>query len=96
MGIGFILLAAPASGQSVPNGSVMRVTVRKRGAEVVHDIVEYGREFGGEARPRDGVILRRALLETLSDAEAVQLDAANEAGRSHEGMRTGITARPKM
>jgi len=46
-----------------PNGSVMRVTVRDRGARVVHDLVVYGRELGGKEKPRDGVLLEEAPLE---------------------------------
>ena len=82
MGEGFIMLAT----QPHPNGSIMRVTVRARGTKVVHDLLDYGRELGGEARARDGILVKESPLEPLSQAEAQQLDEGNLAGRSHEGM----------
>jgi len=48
-----------------PNGSIMRVTVRDKGARVVHDLVAYGRELGGREKPRDGVMLEEAMLEAF-------------------------------
>mmetsp|Transcript_123887 Transcript_123887/g.264058 ORF Transcript_123887/g.264058 Transcript_123887/m.264058 type:complete len:278 (-) Transcript_123887:78-911(-) len=55
---GFMLLVR----QRPPNGSIMRVTVRNRGARVVHDLVVYGRELGGNEKPREGVVLSDAPL----------------------------------
>ena len=62
MALGGVLLAshqaegfmALASGE-LPNGSVMRVTARRRGKMVVHDLVTYGKELGGAEPPRPGV-----------------------------------------
>lgn len=39
------------------NGSVLRVTMRKRGTMVVHDLMQYGKDQGGAGPPRDGVLL---------------------------------------
>ena len=46
-----------------PNGSVMRVTARRGGTKVVQDLVTYGREMGGNEKPRPGVVLKEATLE---------------------------------
>ena len=46
----------------LPNGSVMRVTARRRGTRVVHDLVTYGKELGGSAKPRPGVLIKEAVL----------------------------------
>ena len=51
MGDGFIMLAT----EKPPNGSIMRVTARRGGTRVVHDLIDYGRELGGEAPTRDGI-----------------------------------------
>ena len=40
-----------------PDGSIMRVTVRRGGTRVVHDLLDYGRELGGDAPARAGVVL---------------------------------------
>ena len=48
MGDGFIMLAT----EKPPNGSIMRVTARRGGTRVVHDLIDYGRELGGEAPTR--------------------------------------------
>ena len=45
MADGFMMLA----NGDLPNGSVMRVTARARGTKVVHDLVVYGKEHGGDA-----------------------------------------------
>ena len=55
---GFMLLAAG----TCPNGSVMRVTARQGGRQVVHDLVTYGRELGGVETPRPGVVVKSAPL----------------------------------
>lgn len=47
----------------LPNGSVMRVTARRRGTRVVHDLVTYGKELGGAAKPRSGFLIKEAVLE---------------------------------
>ena len=39
------------------NGAVLRVTLRKRGTVVAHDLMQYGRDQGGPHDPRDGVDL---------------------------------------
>lgn len=83
MGEGFIMLVT----QKPANGSIMRVTVRNRGAKVVHDLIVYGREFGGGERPRDGVVLKEAPLDAPTEDEATRLDRANDPGRDHDGMR---------
>ena len=46
-----------------PNGSVMRVTARKGGSTVVHDLVTYGKELGGPEKTRPGIVLKEAPLE---------------------------------
>ena len=51
-----------ASGK-LPNGSIMRVTARRGGRQVVHDLVRYGKEHGGSEPPRPGVVLKTAELE---------------------------------
>lgn len=58
------------------------------GTQVVHDLIVYGKELGGEERARDGVVMKEAPLEAMSDAEMEKFNADNEAGRSHEGMTT--------
>merc|ERR1719387_489676 len=50
---GFMLLAKGDQ----PNGSVMRVTARKGGRDVVHDLVSYGKELGGPDKARDGTVI---------------------------------------
>lgn len=47
----------------LPQGSVMRVTARRRGTQVVHDLMQYGKELGGELKPRDGKLIKSARLE---------------------------------
>lgn len=83
MGEGFMMLAM----QDIPNGSILRVTVRNRGTKVVHDLLSYGRELGGKAAARDGIILKEAPLEAVSDTEAAELDKRNESGRDVAGMQ---------
>ena len=39
------------------NGAVLRVTLRKRGTVVAHDLVSYGRDQGGPERARPGIPL---------------------------------------
>ena len=56
---GFWLLAAG----DLPNGSVMRVTARRRGTQVVHDLMCYGKEQGGGEPPRPGRVVKTAPLE---------------------------------
>lgn len=85
MGDGFIMLAT----QQPPNGSIMRVTARRGGTQVVHDIIAYGKELGGAERARDGVVMKEAPLEPMDEEEMLRMDQANEAGRNHEGMRAG-------
>jgi len=82
MGEGFIILAT----QQPPNGSVMRVTVRSRGTRVVHDLLAYGRELGGQLPPREGVVMKEAPLEALTQEERAELDEVSDAGRKHAGM----------
>jgi NAD(P)-dependent dehydrogenase (short-subunit alcohol dehydrogenase family) len=84
MGDGFIMLAT----QKPPNGSIMRVTARRGGTQVVHDIIVYGKELGGEERARDGLVMKEGALEPMDEEEMVAFDQANEAGRNHEGMKT--------
>jgi len=62
MAQGFMLLVQ----KRPPNGSVMRVTVRDRGARVVHDLVSYGRELGGKEPPRAGVVLSDTPLNSYN------------------------------
>lgn len=81
MGEGFAMLVT----RRPPNGSVMRVTVRERGAKVVHDLVVYGRELGGAERPREGIVLKEAPLEPVSAEEAAQLNEVSDSGRDHAG-----------
>jgi NAD(P)-dependent dehydrogenase (short-subunit alcohol dehydrogenase family) len=59
MAEGFMLLCEG----DLPNGSVMRVTARRRGTRVVHDLVTYGKELGGAATPRPGIVIKEAVLE---------------------------------
>ena len=40
-----------------------RVTARRRGTRVVHDLVTYGKELGGAAKPRSGFLIKEAVLE---------------------------------
>ena len=47
----------------LPQGSVMRVTVRRRGKQVVWDLMQYGKELGGQLKPRDGVLVKSMPLE---------------------------------
>eukprot|EP00928_Gymnodinium_smaydae_P080221 TRINITY_DN63970_c0_g1_i1.p1 TRINITY_DN63970_c0_g1~~TRINITY_DN63970_c0_g1_i1.p1 ORF type:complete len:299 (-),score=32.83 TRINITY_DN63970_c0_g1_i1:197-1093(-) len=84
MGDGFIMLAT----QKPANGSIMRVTARSGGKRVVHDILVYGRELGGSAPTRDGVVMKDAPLEALSKEDMAKLDGASLPGREHDGMRT--------
>ena len=83
MGEGFFMLAT----QRPPNGSIMRVTARKGGTQVVHDLIAYGKELGGPEKARNGTVLKEQALEAVSDDEISALDKENEAGRLHEGMR---------
>ena len=53
----------------LPNGSVMRVTARARGTKVVHDLVVYGKEHGGDAAARPGVMLKSGPLGQFTDAD---------------------------
>jgi NAD(P)-dependent dehydrogenase (short-subunit alcohol dehydrogenase family) len=82
MGEGFIMLAT----QRPPNGSIMRVTARRGGTQVVHDIIVYGKELGGEERARDGLVMKSAALEPMEEDEMQKMNRVNEAGRNHEGM----------
>lgn len=84
MGEGFIMLAT----QKPANGSIMRVTVRNGGKRVVHDLLVYGKELGGTAPTRDGMIMKEAPLEALTTEEMTKLDEVSAPGRDHEGMRT--------
>lgn len=59
----------------------------------MHDIIEYGKELGGEARPRDGMVMREAALEAVSEEQAEGLDRASDGGRVHEGMRANPHAK---
>jgi len=77
MGQGFILFVT----QRPPNGSVMRVTLRGRGAEVVHDLVVYGKEQGGTAPVRDGIVLKKTRLQALTPEERKNIDEESEARR---------------
>merc|ERR1712039_812221 len=83
MGQGFILLATTRPA----NGSIMRVTARQGGKKVVHDILEYGRELGGKARPREGLVLKEETLEAISTEDFERINKENESGRRHEGMK---------
>jgi NAD(P)-dependent dehydrogenase (short-subunit alcohol dehydrogenase family) len=47
----------------LPQGSVMRVTARRRGTLVVHDLMQYGKELGGVLKPREGKLIQSAPLE---------------------------------
>jgi len=83
MAEGFMMLAT----KQPPNGSIMRVTVRNRGSRVVHDLIVYGREFGGNELPRAGLVMKEAPLRSVSVDEGAQLNAVSDAGRVHDGMR---------
>jgi len=48
-----------------PSGAVLRVTMRRGGAAVVHDLVSYGKELGGNAAPRPGIELFHGDLSKL-------------------------------
>ena len=56
---GFMLLAKG----NLPQGSIMRVTARSRGTRVVHDLMKYGKELGGNESPRDGHVVLVQPLE---------------------------------
>lgn len=62
MAEGFMLLAEG----NLPNGSIMRFTLRNRGKYVVHDLVRYGKEFGGSEKKRDGKLVKKAILAEQS------------------------------
>ena len=51
--------------QKPPSGAVLRVTLRKRGTEVAHDLVSYGREMGGPNPSRPGLDLFKGDLSKL-------------------------------
>lgn len=89
MGEGFMMLV----NQQPPNGSIMRVTARNGGVRVVHDLVVYGRELGGKETPREGTLMKEAPLPAVTAEESSQLDAANAAGRAHEGMQAPSRAK---
>jgi NAD(P)-dependent dehydrogenase (short-subunit alcohol dehydrogenase family) len=55
---GFMMLASGTA----PNGSVMRVTARRGGTMVVHDLVAYGKELGGPETARPGKVMKEAPL----------------------------------
>ena len=75
MAEGFMLL----SEATLPNGSVMRVTVRRGGTHVVHDLVTYGKELGGRAKPRPGVVVKESTLdEYQGPAHKVKPSFGNE------------------
>lgn len=82
MGDGFIMLAT----QKPANGSIMRVTARKGGTRVMHDLLSYGKELGGAEAPRNGLVMKEAALEAVSDSELQRLNEFNEAGRINEAM----------
>lgn len=82
MAEGFMMLAT----QRPPNGSIMRVTVRGKGKQVVHDLLAYGRELGGHAPTRDGLVMKEGPLDALSGDEVDKLNAASLPGRQHKGL----------
>lgn len=82
MAEGFMMLAT----QRPPNGSILRVTVRGKGKQVVHDILSYGRELGGTGPTRAGLVMKEAPLDAMSADEGEQLNAASLPGRQHSGM----------
>ena len=72
---GFMMLATERG--ALPNGSVMRVTARRGGRLVVHDLVTYGRELGGTEEARPGRVLKEAPLEAYTgpmDTSSGRLD----------------------
>ena len=45
------------------NGAVLRVTLRKRGTVVAHDLMQYGKELGGEESQRPGIVMMEQTVE---------------------------------
>ena len=75
MAEGFMLL----SEATLPNGSVMRVTARRGGSRVVHDLVTYGKELGGRAKARPGIVVKDSVLEDYEgSAQKIKPSFGNE------------------
>ena len=62
----------------LPNGSVLRVTVRQRGARVSWDLMRWGKELGGDEEPRPGIELRSEELMPYDDAKDASLTSSTQ------------------